>query len=412
MKRSEEILEKAEAYREDTAQVLSELVRIKSYSAQEKDVCLRLEEMCREYGFDEVRIDGLGSVIARIGSGPKSIAFDAHIDTVEVGDPAQWEKDPFSGEVSNGYVYGRGSADQKGGAASMLTAGRILKDLDYDGEYTVYFTFTVMEEDCDGMCWKYLIEEEGFRPDFIVSTEPSSCRIHRGQRGRMEMEARIKGVSSHGSAPERGVNAGYKASRAALAMEQLNEDLRPDEDNFLGKGTIVVSQIDAHGPSQCAVPDQAMLYLDRRLTWGEDKEQAIAEVKRYMSAALGEEESSIEVTMPSYDKRGWKDTDYTQELYFPTWKIPEDHDIIQAGAKAYRTLWAKQPVIDKWTFSTNLVSATGLHEIPALGFGPGDEPQAHAPNEYTRVEDLVICSAFYAMLPYTLGGAEEGAGGT
>ncbi len=402
----DEILAKAKEYRDYTAKTLSEMVKIKSYSGDEEAVCRKIVEMCEEAGFDEVRIDNLGSVVARVGNGPKTIAFDAHIDTVEVGDPSQWTFDPFSGEIKDGKVHGRGASDQKGGAASMVTAGRILKDLGYDGEYTAYFTFTVMEEDCDGMCWKYLIEEENLKPDYFVSTEPTSCRIYRGHRGRMEMIVRLKGVSSHGSAPDRGVSAAYKAGRAALAMEQLNEDLQPDEGNFLGKGTIVVSQIDVKGPSQCAVPDQAMLYLDRRLTWGEDKELAIDQVKEYISKAIGEDKDAVSVEMPMYEERGWTNYDYTQELYFPTWKIPEDHEIVQNGVKAYKALWGNDPVVDKWTFSTNAVATTGRHKIPAIGFGPGDENQAHAPNEINRVEDLEICSAFYAMLPYTLEGRQ------
>lgn len=396
------IREKAAAYRDETAQILSRLIQTKSYSAREKDAAILVQSLCEEYGFDEVRIDGLGSVVARVGSGPRKLAIDGHIDTVEIGDPGQWKKDPFSGEIVDGMVHGRGASDQKGGVAAMITAGRILKELAYDGDFSVYFTFTVMEEDCDGMCWKYLIEEEGLKPDFIVSTEPTSCRLYRGHRGRMEMVARLKGVSAHGSAPERGESAAYKAARATLAMEALNAKLQPDEDNFLGKGTIVVSQIDVKGPSQCAVPDQAMLYLDRRLTWGEDAELAIAQVKEEISKATGEPESAIEVTMPEYTRRGWKDADYGQELYFPTWKIPEDHTIVRTGAAAYRELWQKDPVIDKWTFSTNLVASTGRHKVPAIGFGPGDEDQAHAPNEITRVSDLETCSAFYAMLPYAL----------
>ncbi|MDZ7792370.1 MAG: YgeY family selenium metabolism-linked hydrolase [Spirochaetia bacterium] len=402
----DEILAKAKEYRDYTAKTLSEMVKIRSYDGEEEAVCRKIVEMCEEAGFDEVRIDGLGSVVGRVGNGPKSIAIDAHIDTVEVGDPSQWSFDPFSGEIKDGLVHGRGSSDQKGGAASMVTAGRILKDLGYDGEYSVYFTFTVLEEDCDGMCWKYLIEEENLKPDFFVSTEPTTCRIYRGHRGRMEMIARLKGVSSHGSAPERGQSAAYKAARAALAMEQLNEDLQPDEDNFLGKGTIVVSQIDVKGPSQCAVPDQAMLYLDRRLTWGEDKELAINQVKEYMSKAIGEDKDAVSVEMPMYEERGWKNLDYSQELYFPTWKIPEDHEIVQKGVKAYKALFEKEPVVDKWTFSTNAVATTGRHKIPAIGFGPGDENQAHAPNEVNRVDDLEICSAFYAMLPFTLEGKQ------
>ncbi len=399
-----QIMEKAKEYRDYTAQNLARLVQTKSYSSKEKEVCQLIVSLCEEAGFDEVRIDGLGSVIGRVGYGDRTIAFDAHIDTVEVGDPTQWEFDPFSGTIKDGIIYGRGTSDQKGGAASMITAGRILKELGYGGEYSVYFTFTVMEEDCDGMCWKYLIEEEKFKPDLVVSTEPTSCRIYRGHRGRMEIMARLKGVSSHGSAPERGVSAAYKAARACLAIEQLNKDLQPDDDNFLGKGTIVVSQIDVKGPSQCAVPDQAMIYMDRRLTWGEDAELAIGQVKKYMAEAVGENEDSIAVTMPEYTKRGWKDLDYSQELYFPTWKIPAEHYLVESGVESYKKLFGKEPIVDKWTFSTNCVATTGRHKIPAIGFGPGDEAQAHAPNEISRVDDLQICSAFYAMLPYSLEG--------
>jgi len=363
----------------------------------------RLEpEAMEEAGFDEVKIDGLGNVIGRIGNGKKILAIDGHMDTVDFGNLDNWDFDPLSGEIKDGFVYGRGSVDQEGGPAAFVTAGRILKELNFDKDLTIYFTGTVMEEDCDGMCWKYLIEEENFKPDFFVSTEPTSCRLYRGHRGRMEIVAKIKGVSSHGSAPERGVSAAYKAAKAALSMEKLNEDLQPDDDNFLGKGTIVVSQIDVKGPSQCAVPDQAMLYMDRRLTWGEDAELAMSQVKKYMAEAIGESEDAIEVYMPDYVKKGWRDKDYGQELYFPTWKIPEDHPIVQSGVEAHTALYGKAPVVDKWTFSTNAVATTGRHKIPAIGFGPGDEDQAHAPNEISRVADLEICSAFYAMLPYSL----------
>ncbi len=398
------IREMAEKYRDYTAETLSKLVRTKSYSSKEEDVCRLIVKLCQEAGFDEVRIDGLGSVVARIGSGPKTLAFDAHIDTVEVGNLKNWTFDPFCGDIRDGKVWGRGASDQKGGAASMIAAGRMLKELGYKGEYSVYFTFTVMEEDCDGMCWKYLIEEEGFKPDLIVSTEPTSCRIYRGHRGRMEIRIILRGISCHGSAPERGVSAAYKAARAALAIEQLNKDLQPDDDNFLGKGTITVSQIDVKGPSQCAVADYAMLYCDRRLTWGEDADLAISQVREYVSKATGDDPDSIIVEMPNYEKIGWTNKEYSQELYFPTWKLDADHPLVRAAVADYEALYGKEPVVDKWTFSTNLVATTGRHKIPAIGFGPGDEAQAHAPNEINRVEDLVICSGFYTLLPYALEG--------
>ncbi len=384
--------------RAQTADTLSQLVKIPSFSGQEEAVCGRIQALCREAGFDEVRVDGLGNVVARIGRGLRKLAFDAHVDTVGVGDPSQWKRDPFSGLIEDGRVHGRGTSDQKGGAAAMIAAGRFLKKLKYDGSFSVFFTFTVMEEDCDGLCWRYLIEKEGLVPDFAVSTEPTSCRLYRGHRGRMEIRAAVKGLSAHGSAPERGDSAAYKAARAALAVEELNRQLPSDP--FLGKGTITVSRMEAGGPSLCAVPDQGYLYMDRRLTWGETPESALAQVKGWLGA------DAVTVEMPFFDRQSWKGARYGQELAFPTWMIPETHQLVAAGKKAHAALFAKEARVGAWTFSTNCVAICGRHGIPCIGFGPGDEEAAHAPNESTRVSDLEAASAFYAALPYVL---EEGA---
>lgn len=116
---AEQIRQKAAEYRDYTAENLSKLVKVKSYSSQEEDVCRLIVTLCEEAGFDEIRIDGLGSVIARVGNGPKQLAIDGHIDTVEVGNLANWTFDPFCGDIKDGKVWGRGASDQKGGAASM-----------------------------------------------------------------------------------------------------------------------------------------------------------------------------------------------------------------------------------------------------------------------------------------------------
>lgn len=396
---AKKILDKARAYRDYSAKNLSAIIQVPAFSGTEKERIQLLEGLCREAGMEDLRIDGLGSLIGRVGKGSKNLVFDAHIDTVAAGDESQWKSPPFSGKIADGLVHGRGATDQLGGAAAMISAARILRDLSYQGDFSLWFSFTVLEEDCDGLCWKHLIEEEGFVPDFAVSTEPTSLRLYRGHRGRMEIQIDIRGRSCHGSAPERGDSAAYKAARAALAIEKLNGELKPDEDEFLGKGTITVSQIKVQGPSQCAVPDQAMLYCDRRLTWGENDRIAIAQVEK----ALGEAGvDNFSVAMPEYRKPAYTGKVYAQELYFPTWKIKADHPLVRAGVEAYGELYNKPPVVDKWTFSTNCVAICGRHSIPCIGFGPGDEVQAHAPNEVNRIEDLEICSAFYAALPYAL----------
>ncbi|MCU0538699.1 MAG: YgeY family selenium metabolism-linked hydrolase [Desulfobacterales bacterium] len=382
------ILDLSRRYRDDTAAALSELVKIPSLSCREKEVAAKLAGQMRAAGFDEVTIDGLGNVIGRIGRGSRILAFDGHIDTVDVGNPANWNEDPFSGAIRDGFVYGRGAADQKGGPAAMVTAGRILKEIGFDRDLTLYFVGSVMEEDCDGLCWKYIIEEDGIRPEAVVITEPTDGGLYRGQRGRMEIEVEFRGVSAHGSAPERGKNAIYMASRACLAAERLNEGLAVDE--FLGKGSVALSQFVSGSPSLCAVADYARIHLDRRLTWGETRESALAEIEALVQ---GEE---ARVFLLDYEEAAYTGRRYGMEKYYPTWKWPEEHPSVAAGARAYNALFGRRPRIGKWTFSTNAVTISGIYGIPAVGFGPGAEAMAHAPNEKTPVEELVNAAAFYA----------------
>ncbi len=388
------INELAEKYKDYTAKNLSKLVKIKSLSLGEKDVTAELKKQMEEAGFDEVKIDRLGNVIGRIGNGKKILAIDGHIDTVDMGNIDNWDFEPLSGEIKDGYVHGRGTVDQKGGIASFVTAGRILKELDFDEDLTIYFVGSVIEEDCDGLCWKYIVEEEGIKPDYAISTEPTNLNIYRGHRGRMEMHVHFYGKSCHGSAPERGENAIFMASKVALEIEKLNERLKVDD--FLGKGTITISEFVSGSPSLCAVADYARLHLDRRLTWGETEETALKEIEDLFDGM------NAKVEVIDYKEKAYTGFEYGMKKYYPTWKIPEGHEIIQHGVKAYTKLFGKKPKIDKWTFSTNGVTINGYYNIPLLGFGPGNEVLAHAPNEKIPVDHLVKASAFYAGYVYQL----------
>jgi len=388
MERTKEIYKKAKEYSDYTAKNLSKLIKIKSLSGQEKEVADAVKQMMEEANFDEVKIDGLGNVIGRIGSGKKIIALDGHIDTVDMGNLEDWEFDPLGGEIQFGYVQGRGASDQTGGPAAFITAGRILKEMGLDNDVTIYFTATVMEEDCDGLCWKYIVEEDKIKPECVVVTEPTNLNIYRGQRGRMEIEVSFHGLSAHGSAPERGKNAIYMASRAALEIEKLNERLANDP--FLGKGSVTISEFVSSSPSLCAVSDFAKIHLDRRLTWGEDKELALNEIREIVK------NENAKVELLNYSEKAYTGLQYGMEKYYPTWKIEEDHQVIQTGVKAFEELFKEKPAIDKWTFSTNGVTINGLYKIPVIGFGPGKEEMAHAPNEKVSIDHLIKASAFYA----------------
>ena len=391
----EKILEKAQGYKADMTRFLRDMIAIPSESCDEEKVCLRIKQEMEKVGFDKAEIDPQGNVLGWIGHGPHLIAMDAHIDTVGIGNINNWTFDPYLGMEDDEVIGGRGGSDQEGGMASMVYAGKIIKDLGLEGEYTLLVTGTVQEEDCDGLCWQYMIEQSKIKPEFVVSTEPTDLQIYRGQRGRMEIRIDVRGVSCHGSAPERGDNAIFRMGHILTELEQLAQNLGNDE--FLGKGTLTVSEIFYTSPSRCAVADSCAVSIDRRLTWGETWENALKEIEALPSVKAGGDK--VKVSMYKYDRPSYTGLVYPTECYFPTWKTEENHVAVQTLADVYEGLFHKKPVVDKWTFSTNGVAIMGRHGIPVVGFGPGKEPEAHAPNEKTWKEHLVVCAAMYAAIP-------------
>ena len=231
----EEILKLAEKYKPEMSKFLRDMIRIPSESCQEREVVLRIKEEMEKVGFDKVEIDPMGNVLGYIGHGKHVIAMDAHIDTVGIGDRNLWNYDPYEGYEDDEIIIGRGGTDQEGGMASMVYAGKIIKDLGLEDDYTLIVTGTVQEEDCDGLCWQYIINESKIKPEFVVITEPTSLNIYRGHRGRMEIKVTTRGVSCHGSAPERGDNAIFKMAPILNELKALHENLKYDE--FLGKGS-------------------------------------------------------------------------------------------------------------------------------------------------------------------------------
>ncbi|MFT8396124.1 YgeY family selenium metabolism-linked hydrolase [Propionibacterium sp.] len=383
----------AEGYRADMTAFLRALILNKGTSCQEEAKAKLIIAEMNKLGYDRTEIDGLGSALGYLGNGPHLICFDGHIDTVGVGNPDNWTFDPFEGYEDDVHIGGRGSSDQLGGVVSAVYGGKIAKDLGLlNDQYTYMVSGTVQEEDCDGLCWLYLIEEEGIKPEFIVSTESTDHAVYRGHRGRMEIKVEVSGISCHGSAPERGENAIYKMAEILLDVRDLNAKLHVDP--FLGKGTVTTSEIFSSSPSRCAVADGCWISLDRRLTAGETWQGAIAEIEALPSV----KKFGATVSMYDYKSKAWTGVEYGQECFFPTWVNDESDPHVQATIEAHRKLFG-EPKVDKWTFSTNLVATAGRHGIPGVGFGPGMEEQAHSPNEIQWKDDLVQCAALYSVLP-------------
>ncbi len=380
-------------FRDELSQFLVDLVSIPSESCFEKDVVQRIKNEMEKVGFDSVKIDGLGNIIGRIGHGKRVIAMDAHIDTVGPGKREDWKTEPLKGTIIGDHVYGVGAVDQKAGMASMVYGVKLIRELDLLSDYTLYVVGTVQEEDCDGMCWRYIIEQGEIRPECVVITEPTNLNIYIGHRGRMEMKVATQGKSAHGSMPHLGDNAIYSMGRVVGEIESLNERLKADP--FLGKGSITVSHITSQAPSLCSVPYKCTIHIDRRLTLGENRETAVGEIEEIIKSTG----VNAEVFIPRYEKPSYKNTIHPTDCYFPTWKLPEDHPLLSTAEKTYRALFLAEPQMGKWTFSTNGVATMGVYGIPTLGFGPGDERLAHSPNECVPIEHLIKASAWYALFP-------------
>ncbi len=377
------------SYREKLLNFLREIIAIPSISGNEAAVIERIRQEMQYLGYDNIRVDPFGNLLATVGSGSKIIAFDGHCDTVDVGNPANWSVPPFAGESRDHVIYGRGAADQKAGLATAIYAGKLLKEIGIPAGISVLVCASVLEEDFEGLCWRYIIEEDNITPAAVILTEPTNLGIAIGQRGRMEMKVETKGISCHGSAPQRGVNAIYQMAPIIPEIEKLNLSLAPR--GMLGKGTITVTDIRSSAPSLCAVADSAIIHLDRRLTEGETMETAIAEI-----AAL-EPVKSVEaqVTVPGYDVTSYTGLVYPITAYYPMWLMETQHPLVDMACRAFSKQFGKEGETGVWQFSTNGVSTKGGFNIPTIGFGPGEEQNAHTPYDQVKEADIVTAVQFY-----------------
>jgi putative selenium metabolism hydrolase len=381
----------ADRHLPDCVKFARELIALPSPSGKEEKVIARVSEEMKRLGYDEVRTDRLGSVIGRIGSGPVNVLFDSHVDTVGVGDPESWSFDPLKGKVERGKIFGRGAADNKGGLASMVYAGRLYKEVAAESAATVWVVGSVLKEECDGLAYRALFEMERLVPDFVVLGDSSGLGIHRGHRGRLEIRVTTKGRSCLASDPGRGVNALYRMVPLIQRVEALNSHLKSHP--FLGPGTVAVTGIDCRTPSLNAVPDSCSIYLDRRLTWGESKKPALDEIKRLVRGP------STKVEVLRYQSASYTGLVLPMEKYYPSWMLDEKHLLVQSAAETYEQLFGKPPVIDRWKCSSHGVYTMGVAKVPTIGFGPSEERFAHSTEDQVPIEHLKKAMMFYTALP-------------
>ena len=365
-----------------------ELVRIRSYSGQEEAVVRCIADRMKALGFDEVTVDSMGNVLGRIGNGKKVVLFDSHIDTVEVQDEEAWAVPPFSGEIVDGRIYGRGSVDMKGGAAASIYAAVIAKKMGLGADKTILVSCTVFEEDCDGENLKHLFRECHVQPDFYITCEPSDNKIVTGHKGKAQVSIRTRGVSAHGSAPEKGKNAIYEMAEIIRRVEDVNRELMKKEGS---RATLVLSRISSSAVSLNAVPYECEVYLDRRMVTGETE----AMVRAEMDGIIAGKDASWEIG--TIRRKSWTGMEISYKPFHLAWETEKNHVLMRTCNDVFREVFDREPEYDYWDFSTNAVTPVSMG-IPSIGFGPGVYKLAHCRDENCEVSKILDACRFYTTL--------------
>ncbi len=364
-----------------------QLVRTRSFSGEEGALAKIIERQMTSLDFDIVTIDRWGNVIGQVGNGKRSLLFDSHMDTVQVHDAELWDEPPFSGTVKEGYLWGRGSVDMKSGLAASVYAAAAAKNHGWLDGKTVFIVCSTLEEDCDGEGLKYAMETIGRKPDYGVICEPSSNVISTGHKGKAQIIVTARGVSAHGSAPEKGKNAVYEMAEIIQRVERTNLDLMKNPGRH---GTLVLSDISSTAVSLNAVPSECRIYLDRRMVVGETEQTIHDEMDRIIAG----KDAYWEID--TMRRHTWTGESVTYRPLHPAWEIDREHDLAKAFTGAYGDVYGIEPnSFDYWDFSTDAVALIS-HQIPVIGFGPGEHKLAHMRNEKCAVSQILEACAVYS----------------
>ncbi|MEW6505207.1 MAG: M20/M25/M40 family metallo-hydrolase [Chloroflexota bacterium] len=371
---------------------LQQLVRTESLSGQEESAARLVEQTWRQLGFEEVHTDRLGNVLARRGGRRPGlrVLLDAHLDVVPATSPAEWRFPPFSGELAEGRVWGRGAADTKASLAAMTTALASLPADALNGE--VYLSASVGEEVLEGAAFSAVLD--AVQPDVVIIGEPSDCRLGIAQRGRARLAFTVHGKAAHSSAPEAGQNAIENAANLIQRIAGLPLPTHP----LLGQGLMTAIQMQSQPyPSLSTTPYRCEVIYDRRLMPGETIDGLMAEYTRLLSDL-----NNWQVIIPTEGFVTWTGVELRQPDFHPAWALEPHSAWVTQAVEALRSAGLPGETFAV-PYCTNGSASGGERGIPTLVFGPGSIHQAHRVDESIEVEEVLRGERGYRALLSKLG---------
>lgn len=409
----DKIKELAKELLPDCLVFIQKLMQTPSISGNERAVSDLINAELNKLGYDKVWKDKYGNLIGQIHGEPggPTIMYNSHMDHVDPGNLDNWEGyDPYGGLIDVCLVdnadrsaqeeaeciHGRGASDVKSGHGFQIYAGAILLKLREMGikfKGTFLYVGAVQEETGQNAGTRFMLDnafsnhDPELEFDAMVSSEATSLGLYLGHRGRVEYLITVYGRTSHGSKPQAGINAVYKAMPVIEKIQhEVIPNLPTDPDGEVEDASISLNIIECKPGALSIVPDQCLLYLDRRTMIGETAESAMADLQKVLDDIAAQDpdfKAKIEVKTA-------EDVSYTGEIMSgykisEPWKTPKDHPFTQACAAA---LEAVQLIVSYgyWSFATDGGVTAGKYRKPTIGFSGMQEQYAHTPFDKCRTD--------------------------
>ncbi len=320
------------------------------------------------------------NVIAKLGekNASCSLILCTHTDVVPTGDVRKWRYPPFSAKVTDKRIYGRGACDAKASLAAMIEAMRAFADSELEGRLTLA---AVMGEEDAESAGARLALGFGLKSNYAIIGEPTNLQVQTAHKGGIRPRITVCGKAAHASSPEKGVNAIKEMMRLIRALEQHSKEVRSRKHPLLGNASFTVTLIRG-GDKINVIPAECSIHIDRRLIPDETPDAAKEELERIMERIT---------------KKLKIKADMKIETKYPPAEVSEGEHIVKIAREAVEEITGvKQKPggfkagCDMWAFARN--------NIPAVILGPGSLEEAHAVNEFVRIDQLVSSAKVYAQI--------------